>query len=151
MHPSDPILLVEDEPDAVMLLRHAFARAGIDHPLHVVHDGEQAIAYLRGDGDYANRSEYPLPRVVLLDLNLPRCSGIEVLHWIRGQAPLRSLPVVILTSSKERSDVRQAYAAGANSYLVKPSSLQRLIELATVFRDYWLTLNEPAPVAAVTV
>lgn len=149
MHRHDPILLVEDEPDAFTLLQHAFAKCGILNPVHNVRDGDQAIAYLNGAGPYADRLAYPLPHFVLLDLKLPRCSGHEVLEWIRHQSSLRSLPVIVFTSSKERSDVRRAYAAGANSYLVKPSSLNRLIELVTAFRDYWLVHNEPAPVPLV--
>ncbi|HWL15761.1 MAG TPA: response regulator [Opitutus sp.] len=145
MHHLDPILLVEDEPDAITLLQYAFARAGIRHPIHTVNDGEEAIAYLRGDGRYADRTAHPLPQFTLLDLKLPRCSGIEVIRWIRETPAVRALPVIVLTSSKERSDVRRAYAAGANSYLVKPSSLERLVEVAAAFRDYWLIHNEPAP------
>lgn len=141
----DPILVVEDEPDAITLLQHAFEKAGIVNPLATVHDGEQAIAYLRGEGRYVDRLTHPLPLLVLLDLKLPRCSGLEVIEWIRAQPALRGLPVIVLTSSKERSDVRRAYAAGANSYLVKPSSLHRLIELTKAFREYWLEYNEPAP------
>lgn len=150
MHHHEPILIVEDEPDAITLLQHAFERAGIRQPVQTVHDGDQAIAYLSGESRYADRAAYPLPQLVLLDLKLPRCSGLEVLEWIRAQPTFRGLPVVVLTSSKERSDVRRAYAAGANSYLVKPSSLARLIELVTAFRDYWLIHNEPAPKVAST-
>lgn len=150
MHQHDPILVVEDEPDAIILLQHAFAKAGIRNPVHTAHDGDHAIAYLRGEGRYADRSANPLPHLVLLDLKLPRCSGLEVLEWIRAQPEFRGLPVVVLTSSKERSDVRRAYVGGANSYLVKPSSLAGLIELVTAFRDYWLVHNEPPPAPAST-
>ncbi len=146
MPPLDPILVVEDEPDAITLLRHAFAKSGILNPVQTVHSGDEAIAYLSSQGRYADRTAFPLPRFVLLDLKLPRCSGHEVLEWIRAQPHLRSLPVIVFTSSKERTDVARAYAAGANSYLVKPSSLGGLIELATAFRNYWLLHNEPAPI-----
>lgn len=144
----EPILLVEDEPDAITLLQHAFAKVGITNPVHTVHDGEHAIAYLKGEGRYADRSTHPVPRLILLDLKLPRCSGLEVLEWIRTEQAWRGVPVVVMTSSKERTDVRRAYAAGANSYLVKPSSLTRLIELAAAFRDYWLVHNEASPASA---
>ena len=146
MQPHDSILVVEDEPDAITLLCHAFAKSGIVNPLQTVHSGDEAIAYLAGEGRYADRAAYPLPRLVLLDLKLPRCSGHEVLAWIRAQSTLRSLPVIVFTSSKERSDVGRAYAAGANSYIVKPSSLAGLIEVASAFRNYWLLHNEPAPI-----
>src|SRR5690606_12053422 len=141
----------EDEPDAIILLQHAFAKAGIRNPLHTARDGDHAIAYLRGEGGYADRTAHPFPHLVLLDLKLPRCSGLEVLEWIRSQRQFRGLPVVVLTSSKERTDVRRAYAAGANSYLVKPSSLAGLIELVTAFRDYWLVHNEPPPLPSARV
>lgn len=149
MQSREAILLVEDEPDAVTLLQHAFSRAGISNPVHTVYDGDQAIAYLSGSGSFGDRNAHPLPRLVLLDLKLPRCSGLEVLQWIRGNASISSVPVVVLTSSKERTDVGRAYAAGANSYLVKPSSLSGLIDLANSFRDYWLAHNEPPPPVAV--
>ncbi len=146
MPPHESILLVEDEPDAITLLRHAFAKSGIVNPLQTVHSGDEAIAYLSGDGRFADRTSFPIPRLVLLDLKLPRCSGHEVLAWIRAQPALRSLPVIVFTSSKERSDVGRAYAAGANSYVVKPSSLTGLIEVATALRNYWLRFNEFAPI-----
>ncbi len=141
----EPILIVEDEPDAVTLLQHAFGKAGIVTPLRTVYHGDQAIAYLRGDGAYADRHAHPLPQLVLLDLKLPRCAGLDVLRWIRAEPSLRALVVIVMTTSRERSDLLRAYAAGANSYLVKPSSLPRLIEMAAAFRDYWLVHNEPPP------
>lgn len=147
MHHRNTILLVEDEPDAVTLLQHAFAQAGIRNPVRPVRDGDEAIAYLAGHGACADRSVHPLPALVLLDLKLPRCSGFEVLEWIRANPSLRGLPVVVLTSSREGRDVLRAYAAGANSYLVKPSSLAELIELSIAFRQYWLRYNEPLPAA----
>ncbi len=141
----DAILLVEDEPDAVTLLEFAFARVGIANPVRTVHDGEQAIAYFRGEGAYSDRAVHPFPQLVLLDLKLPRCPGLEVLAWIRRQPSLRLVPVVVMTSSRERADLERAYAAGANSYLVKPSSLAGLIDLARALREYWLVHNEPPP------
>lgn len=143
MQPHEPILLVDDEPDAVTLLRHAFARAGITNPLHIASDGDEAIAYLRSAS--AERSKHPYPALVLLDLKLPRTSGLEVLAWIRQEPGLAGLPVVILTSSRERTDVCRAYALGANSYLVKPTSLNGLVQLAEVFRHYWIEYNESMP------
>ncbi|HWA87639.1 MAG TPA: response regulator [Opitutus sp.] len=147
MNARDAILVVEDEPDALTLLQHAFAAAGITHPLHAVHDGENALAYLRGEGVYADRAVYPSPSLLLLDLKIPGSSGFEVLESIRREPSFAALPVVILTSSRERRDVQRAYAAGANSYLVKPSSLKRLTEMARAFRDYWLVHNEGPPMS----
>ncbi len=142
MRPYDPILLVEDEPDAVTLLRHVFARVGILNPLHSVNDGEQATAYLGGEGAFADRATHPLPSLILLDLKIPRRSGLEVLQWIRTESHVRLVPVIMMTSSRERSDLRRAYAAGANAYIVKPSSLDQLTQLVIALRDFWLAYNE---------
>ena len=108
----------------------------------VVRDGDQAVAYLEGKGDYADRKQHPLPVVVLLDLKLPRRSGLEVLEWMRAQPDLRRIPVVVLTSSRESVDVNKAYDLGANSYLVKPVTFNDLVELITTLDLYWLILNE---------
>jgi len=96
---EEVILLAEDREDEVLLLRHAFAKAGLLNPLHVVPNGEEAIHYLQGEGKYANRDEYPLPALVLLDLKMPRVDGFEVLRWIRQQPGLSALRVVVLTAS----------------------------------------------------
>src|SRR5438309_11574947 len=96
---SAVILLAEDREDDIFLIRKAFRTAGLNNPLYVVNDGEQAIAYLIGDGPFSNRDEYPLPDIILLDLKMPRLDGFEVLTWIRQQPGIRGLPVVVLTSS----------------------------------------------------
>jgi CheY-like chemotaxis protein len=145
---SRTILLVEDNVDDVTLVRRAFRKANIEHPMHVVVDGDQAIAYLSGAGEFANRSQYPLPSLVLLDLKLPRKSGLEVLSWIRTQPLLKRLLVVVLTSSRESNDVNDAYDVGANSYLVKPVEFDALLELARSLEMYWLFLNEHPTVGA---
>jgi CheY-like chemotaxis protein len=140
------ILLIEDDPNDVLLTRRAFARLNILNPLHVVEDGDHAVAYLEGGGDYADRSRFPLPVLILLDLKLPRRSGLEVLAWMRGQPGLKRLPVVVLTSSQESADINRAYDLGANSYLVKPVAFESLIEMARALNLYWLILNEkPEP------
>jgi len=135
------LLLVEDDPNDVALIRRAFKKARILNPLNIVHDGEEAIAYLAGEGKYADRSKFPLPAVVLLDLKLPRRSGHEVLAWLRQQPGLRRLPVVVLTSSNDAPDVRRAYDLGANSYLVKPVSFDGLMEMVKTLGLYWLVFN----------
>jgi CheY-like chemotaxis protein len=137
-----PILLVEDDDDAVLLMQRALRRAGIGTDLHVADDGGAAIDYLAGQGPYADRARWPLPALVLLDLNLPRRSGLEVLAWVRTQPGLRRLPVVVLTTSREPHDVERAYDLGANSYLVKPSGLSDLVHLVQLVERYWLALNE---------
>jgi CheY-like chemotaxis protein len=137
------ILVVEDDPNDVALLQRAFRKIGSTSPLQVLSDGEQAVAYLAGEGEYGDRSRYPVPTLILLDLKLPRRSGHEVLAWIRSQPVLRRLPVVVLTSSKEGRDLDQAYDQGASSYLVKPARFDALLEIVRTLKLYWIILNEP--------
>jgi len=116
------VLYVEDEESDVYFMRRSFCRAGLEECLRVVVDGQAAIDYLAGQGLFANRQKYPLPAVVLLDLNLPTVSGFQVLQWIREQPPLRQLPVVIFSSSARAEDRLRATELGANDYLEKPDS-----------------------------
>src|SRR4051812_32534922 len=124
------ILLVEDREDDVLLVQRAFNAAKTDSVIQAVRDGEEAIHYISGIGKYANREEYPVPWLVLLDLKMPRVDGFEVLDWIREQPGLKSMIVVVLTSSDDLRDVNRAYALGANSFMVKPFDFQNTIELA---------------------
>jgi CheY-like chemotaxis protein len=135
------ILLVEDERNDVFFLEYAFQTAGITNPLQVVEDGQEAINYLAGKGKYADRTQYPLPCLVLLDLKLPRRSGLDVLRWIQEQPALQMLVVIVLSSSRDKNDVDEAYQLGARSYLVKPLSLGERLELAKSIKHYWLKLN----------
>ena len=137
-----PILLVEDNPDDVRLIRRAFHRSKLLNPIHVVADGDVAVAYLAGEGEYANRADHPLPVLILLDLELPKRSGHEVLEWVRAQAGLRRIPVAILTSSRESVDVNRAYDLGANAYLLKPVEFEALVEPVKATNMFWLILNE---------
>ena len=136
------ILLVEDSDDDVLLIQRAFRKSNLVNPVEVVRDGEQAVRYLGGTGPYADRGRHPLPALVLLDLKLPRKNGLEVLAWLRGQAGIRRIPVVVLTSSRESNDLRRAYDLGANSYLVKPVSFEGLVETVKTLGLYWMILNE---------
>ncbi len=150
--PSKPILLVEDDQNDVFFLQYAFEAADITHPVHVVEDGQQAIDYLAGTGQFADRKRFPLPCLVLLDLKLPVKMGMEVLRWIRQQSSLQTLIVVVLTSSNDRDDIDQAYRLGARSYLVKPLSVDSRLALARAIKTYWLGLNEsPTPLNNVAV
>jgi len=138
----DPILLAEDNEDHVALIQRAFRRGGLCNPLFVVRDGEQAIAYLTGTGKFANREEFPLPTLMLLDLKMPNVDGFEVLHWIRQQPALRGLRVVVLTTSEEQQDINRAYQLGANSFLVKPINLEDFFRLTEAVKGYWLWVSE---------
>jgi CheY-like chemotaxis protein len=139
---NSTVLLVEDDPNDVVLTQRAFDRAGFANPLQIVGDGEQAIAYLSGAASYADRGRFPLPILLLLDLKLPRKSGFDVLAWIRGAPTMRRLPVVVLTSSQQSPDINRAYDAGANSYLVKPVAFENLLGLVQTLGLYWIMTNE---------
>jgi len=136
------ILLVEDDPNDVLLIQRAFRKSNVANPIQVVGDGEEAIAYLSGRGPYADRERYPLPVLLLLDLKLPRKSGFEVLEWLRQQPGLKRLPVAVLTSSAETPDINRAYDLGANSYLVKPVRFEGLLRMVQTLNLYWLIINE---------
>jgi len=140
VHPA--ILLVEDNPDDVMLLQRAFRKANLVNPIRVVADGQAALDYLSGKSPYDDRNEYPLPALVLLDLKLPKRTGHEVLDWIRAQPGLRRLPVAVLTSSRESPDINKAYDLGANSYLTKPVDFDALLAMVKTLQLYWMILNE---------
>lgn len=139
---AETILLVEDNPDDVLLIKRAFKKAGLGHSLQIASHGEEAVDYLAGGGEFADREKHPFPALMLLDLQLPRRSGHEVLEWLRAQEGLRRLPVVVLTSSREPRDINRAYDLGANSYLVKPVSFDALLEMVQVIERYWLGLTE---------
>jgi CheY-like chemotaxis protein len=137
-----PILLVEDSPDDALLIQRAFRKANLANPVQLVRDGEEAVAYLSGAPPYEDRSRFPLPVFMLLDLKLPRRSGLEVLAWLRQESALKRLPVVVLTSSRESVDVNRAYDLGVNSYLTKPVGFEALLEMVKNVNLYWLVLNE---------
>src|SRR6266496_4617154 len=136
------ILLAEDREDDILLIRKAFGKAGVNNPLYVVRDGEEVLAYLRGEGKFFNRDEYPLPDLLLLDLKMPKMDGFDVLRWLRQQTGFSTLRVVVLTSSENIRDVNVAYRLGANSFMVKPLDFQNAIELSKVLRDYWLGMSK---------
>jgi CheY-like chemotaxis protein len=137
-----PILVAEDDPDDAVLIRRAFRKANVANPIQLVSDGEEALAYLGGHPPFGDRLQFPLPILMLLDLKLPRRSGHEVLAWIRQEPPIRRLPVVVLTSSREAADINRAYDLGANSYLTKPVGFDALLEMVRRVGLYWLILNE---------
>src|SRR5215831_7175122 len=142
------VLLVDDREEDVMLIRRAFTQARVLNPVHVAWSGEEAIAYLSGSGEYANRAEFPLPGLVLLDIKMPGMDGFEVLRWIRQVSPYPSLRVVMLTSSELMRDVSTAYELGANSFLVKPLDFERFVEISQALSGYWLWMDHtPSPLA----
>ena len=139
------ILLVEDQDDDVELTLRAFSRSNIANEIVVVRDGEEALDYLLTSGPYADRDPSLTPSVVLLDLKLPKVSGLDVLRRMRADTRTRRLPVVVLTSSNEERDVIASYDLGANSFVRKPVDFAQFIEAAHHLGLYWLVLNEPFP------
>jgi CheY-like chemotaxis protein len=136
------ILLVEDREDDVLLVRRAFQKAKVLNPMHIVRDGAEAIAYLKGEGKYSNRAEHPLPELLLLDLKPPGTDGFEILKWKRQQPGLQTLRVVVLSSSDQMRDVNAAYQLGANSFLVKPIDFERFVEMSQAISGYWLWMSK---------
>ena len=136
------ILLVEDNEDDVLLIERALRKGGISIPIHVVWDGDEAIEYLEGNGRYRNVELYPLPTVVLLDIRLPKRSGLEVLQWLKKHETLGVIPVIMFTNSEEDVDIQQAYVLGANSYLKKPYTLSDTTLLLQTISAYWLGHNK---------
>ena len=135
---SEVVLLADDREDDVLLIKEAFARAQITNPIQVAHGGEEAIAYLAGEGKFANRDEYPLPALLLLDLKMPGKDGFDVLRWIRSHPSLSGLRILVLTASNRTPDVNLAYELGANSFLVKPTNFDETVTLSRLIKDYWL-------------
>jgi two-component system response regulator len=137
------ILLVEDNPDDVELTLHAFRRNNLSNQVHVVKDGAEALEYLFCTGAYPQRNIESVPRVILLDLKLPKVDGIEVLRRIKGDPRTRMIPVVVLTSSREDRDIVETYKLGVNSYIVKPVNFEQFTEAVRQLGLYWLLLNQP--------
>jgi CheY-like chemotaxis protein len=135
-------LVAEDDENDVFFLQRAFKQAKVETPLKVVRDGQEAIEYLSGDGKFSDRNLYPLPHLFILDLKMPRKTGLEVLGWLQEQPELRCLPVLVLTSSAHRTDIERAYELGANAFVVKPASLEKRVELAKLIGAFWLEFNE---------
>jgi CheY-like chemotaxis protein len=142
-HTAVEILLVEDNPGDVRLTREALRDGKVRNNLNVVDDGVKALAYLRREGEYANVHR---PDLILLDLNLPRMSGREVLTQIKGDPDLRSIPVVVLTTSQAEQDIVRAYELNANCYVTKPVDLDQFINVVKSIEDFWLTIVKLPPV-----
>lgn len=144
MNEEQTILLVDDSENDLLLMRAAFKKAECKVALREVHNGVEAIAYLNGEGAYNDRDKFPLPTVMLLDLNMPMKNGFDVLSWVRAQPGLKRMSIIILTASMRDEDVEQAFDAGAHSFLVKPATME---QLATMIRSMcdWLQYNHFPP------
>ena len=144
MNGEQTILLVDDSKNDILMLRNAFGKAEFDVPLQEACNGEQAIAYLSGEGSYSDRNQYPLPSVMLLDLNMPMKDGFDVLGWVRTQPAFKRLSVIVLTASTRPEDVERAFDLGASSYLVKPINIEDLATMIRCLRD-WIQINHFPP------
>jgi two-component system, response regulator len=137
------ILLVEDNPDDLALTLRALERAHLSNQIHVARDGEEALEFIFCEGSHTGRRIEETPKVILLDLKLPKVDGLEVLQRLKADPRTRSIPTVILTSSKEQSDVIRSYQLGVNSYIVKPVNFERFVAAVQELGMYWLLLNQP--------
>ena len=132
------VLLVEDDDNDVVLVKHTLKKAQIQNPLQVVNDGEEAVEYLKGDGKYEDRERWPLPELIVMDIKMPRLSGFDVLEWLKGNGgPLRRIPIVIVSSSDNPDDINRAYELGANAYMVKPMDSRGVEHLFQTITHYW--------------
>ncbi len=138
------ILLVENDENDIFLVKSACERSGLPHALHITRDGLEAIAYLAGDGAYANRTQYPLPNLVFLDIKMPGMDGHHVLEWIRTQPQFANLPVIMLTTSHAVNDERRAYTLGVTSFLRKWDDVNSFRQGMKITLKYWFGLNGSA-------
>jgi two-component system response regulator len=142
--PDVEILLVEDNPNDVELTLHALKRHNLANRVEVLRDGAEALDYIFCTGAYAARAIEAPPKIVLLDLKLPKVDGLEVLRQIKADPRTRKIPVVVLTTSQEQRDIVESYDLGVNSYIVKPVNFDQFVEATRILGLYWLVLNEPA-------
>lgn len=137
------ILLAEDDDNDVMLIQRAFKKHYVDRPIYIARNGEEAIAYLSGQGEFSDRTKYPFPDVVITDLKMPKLSGFELLAWLNENRECKVIPTIVLSSSKEDRDVARAYNLGASTYMVKPASFDELAEMVRRVKDYWEVSIKP--------
>jgi CheY-like chemotaxis protein len=131
-------MIVEDDLNDIFLVKRAFKMANLRNPLQVVTDGQEAIHYLNGEMKYSDRNAFPLPKLIVMDIKMPRRSGFEVLDWVKGrQGILRRIPIIIVSSSDNPSDINRAYELGANAYMVKPLNFKEVERLFESITQYW--------------
>jgi Response regulators consisting of a CheY-like receiver domain and a winged-helix DNA-binding domain len=133
-----PVLIAEDDPNDVFLLKRAFQKAGVSNPIIVARNGQEAIDYLNGSGSFVDRSLHPLPRLMFLDLKMPLVDGFDVLAWLGKRTLETKIPVVVLTSSNQERDIKQAQEMGADDYRVKPQQFEELLEIVKAIHSRWL-------------
>jgi DNA-binding response OmpR family regulator len=139
-----PVLIIEDEENDAILVQRALCKERINNLVRIVPDGVEAIKYLQGEGRYRDRSEFPLPGMILIDLKLPRKNGLELLDWLRHSPEGVATPVIILSGSQEAAEITRAYKMGANAYMAKPASFDALRALLRATYDFWSLCEKPA-------
>ena len=145
MHTNSIIMLVDDSLDDLELMRIAFKRAKIRNAIAEMHSGEQAIAYLSGEGEYADRRHFPLPCIVITDLKMPGVDGFELLEWLKGQSSFDRVPKIVLTASRHDEDESRARKLGCAAYFVKPEQLDGLVKLLSEMNENWISVHCPIP------
>lgn len=135
--PYQTILVVEDDENDATFIRRAFAKAGVTNPVRWVQNGEEAVAYLKGESPFTDREANPFPRVIITDLKMPQMDGLQLLRWMAQNPKYRVVPIIVFTSSTAQSDVNQAFNCGAGAYVVKPVDIRELDRVAKVIVDYW--------------
>jgi CheY-like chemotaxis protein len=142
MNNERSVLLAEDDANDVLLLQLAFEQAEIKNPLYVVKDGQEAIDYLSGAGKFSDRKQFPFPDLLILDLKMPRKTGLDVLQWLATEDVTRCLPTIMSSSSTHPGDIEKAYRLGVNAFVVKPPGTAKRTEFAKNIKSFWLTMNE---------
>ncbi len=137
------ILIVDDDPNDQLMIEHALHHAGTHWPIHIVSDGAEAIAYLKGEGAYADRDRHPYPALIITDLKMPRVDGLAVLEFLQGTPRSAIVPTVVFSASSDPDDIDKSYALGASCYHVKPSTAERFAALVRQLHEYWMTCEVP--------
>jgi CheY-like chemotaxis protein len=143
MYEEFPILIAEDDENDAIILERALHKAGFENPIRFCRDGTEVIAYLCAEPPFQDRHEFPFPRVLITDLKMPKMGGIEILKWLYHHPDCNLIPKIVLTASKQSSDIQEAYKWGANSYLVKPSGYEQLTRMLKLVFDYWEMCEKP--------
>jgi CheY-like chemotaxis protein len=143
MYEEFPILIAEDDENDAIILERALRKVGFENPFRFCRDGTEVLEYLKAEGRYQDRREFPFPRVLITDLKMPKMGGIEILKWLYHHPDCNLIPKIVFTASKHASDVLEAYKWGANSYLVKPSGYEKLTEMLKLVFDYWNMCEKP--------
>ncbi|EEF62778.1 response regulator [Pedosphaera parvula] len=140
---TEPILIAEDNPQEVVLLKMALRKNGIEGPIHIVPNGEEVIKYLRADSPYNDRKTYPFPATIFLDLKMPLRDGFGVLEWLKKHPDCAVIPTIVMTCSSEPDDIKRAYRLGANAYMVKPTAIEEFTGMMRLTIDYWRICAKP--------